>query len=458
MPALLALVLFVISSVAAAQGTAQYMTEPSLSPDRSEIVFVAGGDIWSVPADGGQAHLLVSHPANESRPLFSPDGRFLAFGSNRTGNGDIYILDLAGGSLRRLTFDDAGEQLDAWSRDGKWIYFSSNGRDIAGMNDIYRVAAAGGTPMTVSADRYTSEFQATPLADGSIIFAARGTSAGQWWRRGRSHLDESELWQKTGDSYKELAPRGAKQMWPMATADGARIFYVSDRTGVQNIWSIARGGSARQITNFTDGRVLWPSLSADGDEIVFERAFRIWKMKTGGGSPREVPIRLRGAASSPMNERVSLSSQIRELALSPDGRKVALVARGEVFAASSKDSGEAVRVTTTVAPESFVTWSPDSKRLVYVSERDGVMSLFQYDFGTETETQLTRGTHADTSPVFSPDGMSLAFIRNARAVFVLDIEAKSEREVCPIFTDPVPLLGGDTVKWSPDGKWIAFLT
>ena len=146
------------------------MTEPSLSPDRKEIAFVSGGDIWSVPADGGAARLLVSYAANESWPLFSPDGRFLAFGSNRTGDGDIYSLELDSGSLRRLTFDDANDQLDAWSRDGKWIYFTSSSRDISGMNDIYRVAASGGTPMQVSSDRYTSEFQASPLADGSIVF------------------------------------------------------------------------------------------------------------------------------------------------------------------------------------------------------------------------------------------------------------------------------------------------
>ena len=456
--ALASLFLFSSSGFTFAQNVTPYMTEPSLSPDRKEIVFVSGGDIWSVPAAGGQASLLVSHPATESKPLFSPDGRFLAFGSNRTGNGDIYILELENGNLRRLTFDDSNDQLDAWSRDGKWIYFTSSSRDISGMNDIYRVAASGGTPMQVSSDRYTNEFEASPLADGSIIFAARGNAAGQWWRKGRSHLDESSIWQKTGDAYQELTPAGAKQMWPMATADGSRIFFVSDRTGPQNIWSMPRGGQAKQLTNFTDGRVLWASMSYDGQEIVFERNFRIWKMKTDGGKAAEVPITLRGAASSPMNERMSLSSQIRELALSPDGKKVAVIARGEVFAASAKDGGEATRITNTVAPESSVTWSPDSKKLVYASERDGSMEIFQYDFATETETQLTRGQNMDALPVFSPDGKSLAFIRNARALFVYDMESKQEREVCKIFTDPVPIGGSDTFKWSPDGKWISFLT
>src|SRR5436190_6156845 len=94
-----------------------YFTEPSLSPDRKEIAFVSGGDIWTVPAAGGIASLLVSHSANEARPLFSPDGKQLAFISTRTGNGDIYLLTFATGELKRLTFDDGLDQLDGWSRD-----------------------------------------------------------------------------------------------------------------------------------------------------------------------------------------------------------------------------------------------------------------------------------------------------------------------------------------------------
>src|ERR687883_677732 len=109
-----------------------YFYEPAISPDRREIAFVSGGDIWTVPAEGGEARLLVSHPATELKPLYSPDGRRLAFVSTRTGNGDIYLLDFATGDLRRLTFDDAPDQLEAWSYDGKWIYFSSPTHEVGG--------------------------------------------------------------------------------------------------------------------------------------------------------------------------------------------------------------------------------------------------------------------------------------------------------------------------------------
>ncbi|MDQ3321592.1 MAG: peptidase S41, partial [Acidobacteriota bacterium] len=345
-----------------AQNSQSYLTEPAISPDRKEIAFVSGGDIWSVSSTGGAAQLLVSHPATESRPLYSPDGKKLAFVSNRTGGGDVYVLNFETNDLQRLTFDSAPEQLDAWSRDGEWIYFSSNATDIAGMNDIFRVRASGGTPLPFSADRYTNEFGAALAPDGTMAFTARGISNSQWWRKGRSHIDESEIWLKKDAGYERILPTGAKQLWTMWSADGSRIYFVSDRSGAQNIWTLPLKGQAKQLTNFTDGRVLWANISNDGKQIVFERNFGIWQMDTGGGKPGQIPITLRGTAANPLAERVSLSSQIREFSLSPDGKKVALAARGEIFAALSKEANEAVRITSTPAPESFVAWSPDSRK------------------------------------------------------------------------------------------------
>ena len=171
------------------------LSEPAISPDRREIAFVAGGDIWTVPASGGEARLLVSDPAYDSRPLYSPDGSKLAFMSNRSGGGDIYVFTFTTGQTQRITFDDVNEQLDAWSRDGQWLYFSSGTKDVNGMNDVYRVHAAGGTPMPVSADRFTPEYWAAPSpADpNTIAITARGVTSSQWWRHGHSHLDEAEI-------------------------------------------------------------------------------------------------------------------------------------------------------------------------------------------------------------------------------------------------------------------------
>ncbi|MCA1635731.1 MAG: DPP IV N-terminal domain-containing protein [Acidobacteria bacterium] len=437
-----------------------YFYEPAVSPDRAEIAFVSGGDIWTVPAEGGEARLLVSHPATEYRPLYSPDGRRLAFTSARSGNGDIYVLTFETGDLRRLTADDGFEQLDAWSRDGHWLYFSSSARDLSGSTDIYRVSVEGGTPMQVAADRYMNESAAAPAPDG-VSLALVGRGYAQWWRHGRAHIDESEIWlmrNHSTASYERLTEGGVKEMWPMWGADGRTLFYMSDRDGAENLWSLKVGAPPRQLTQFRDGRVLWPSISADGKLIVFERGFGVWKLDTSSNRAEEVRITRRGAAAGPSVERLRLTDQFEELALAPDGKKVAFVVRGEVFAASATDGGDAARVTMTAGPESQPAWAPDSRRLAYVSERDGGAQIFLYDFASNSETRLTSGAGGgDATPRFSPDGKWLAFERDGRELRVLNLESKQERVVATGSLGRPPLNSDRPFVWSPDSRWIAYM-
>ena len=436
-------------------------SEPSISPDRTEIAFSSGGDVWTAPLGGGEARLLLAHSAHDWRPFYSPDGKRIAFISNRTGGGDIYVLTFATGDLKRLTFDDGPENLDGWSRDGKWLYFSATSRDIAGMSDIYRISSEGGTPILVSAERFTSEFFSAPSPDGTVLaLNARGNASTQWWRKGHSHLDESEIWlmrEGTTTGYERLTDRGAKDIWPNWSADGKSLFFVSDRSGAENIWIKPLAGAARQVTKFTDGRVLWPNISYDGKMIVFERNFKLWKLDTSSGQPSEISISRRGAATGPMVERLSLNNQFQDLELSPDGKKIAFIARGEVFAASSRDGGDALRLSTTPEAESQLTWAPDSKRLVYVSNRFASPSIVSYDFSTRTETRLTSGEGSDSVPTFSPDGKQIGFIRNGEELRVFDVETKRERLLAKGFLNRQPFAPDKTFAWSPDSKWIAYL-
>ena len=380
--------------------------EPGISPDGREIAFTSGGDIWTVPASGGDARLLAADPAYDRRPLFSPDGRELAFVSSRTGGGDIYVVTLATGTLRRVTWDDGLEQLDGWSRDSQWIYFSSTSHDVAGMNDIFRVPREGGTPTAVTADRYVNEFGAAASPDGHrLAFSARGVGSNQWWRKAGSHIDESELWvvdidKIAGDgakAYTEITKRDARQLSPMWNADGSSLFYVADRNGVENIWTrpASATGADRAVTSFHDGRVLWPSITTDGKTVAFERNFGIWTVDTASGQAKEVPITRRGVASSPAPERTRQTNQFSDLALSPDGKKVVFVARGDVFAASAKDGGDAARVTATPAIESDPVWAPDSRRIAYVAAREGTQQLRLLRF---------RVVHRDAAHVGRRDG------------------------------------------------------
>jgi tricorn protease len=429
--------------------------EPALSPDRSEIAFVSGGDIWTVPEKGGEARLLVGHPATESRPLYSPDGTKLAFTSTRTGNGDIYVLTFATGQLTRLTYSDSAELLDSWSPDGKWLYFTSSANDVANANDIFRVNVNGGTPLEVTHDSFFNEFRGAPSPDGArLAFVAKGMSFSQWWRRGHSHIDESEIWIKElaeNGSYKRVVEEDAKQGWPMWAEDGQSIFYTSDRTGSENIFrqSVESKSPPKQITRFRDGRLLWPSISYDSREIVFERNFTIWKIDTKSGAASQVPVTLRGAVSTPAVTHQQIT-QFSDLALSPDGKKIVVVAHGDVFAASATGGGDAIRITRTPAPETDIRWSPDSNRVIYLSARNRRQQIFEYDLTRNSELQLTNSDTDDDSPAFSPDGKLLAFVRGEHDLEVLSLDTKKERTLASGF------LAQPVIAWSPDSKFIAY--
>jgi tricorn protease len=453
---------FAAMPIAQAQQSKPSFATPALSPDGKEIAFASGGDLWTAPATGGVAHLLVSDPAEESRPLYSPDGKKLAFQSTRTGSNDIYVLTFATGSLQRITYTDAPVALDAWSADGQWLYFTSSANDVAGQGDIFRVHATGGTPLEVSDERYMNEFESTPSPDGkSIVLVAKGISSSQWWRKGHAHIDETELWLKpihaptaTDAGYKLLVPADAKHAWPMFTPDGKQIYFMSDKSGAENIWvADAATGEAKEVTSFKSGRCLWPTLSHDGKTIVFERDFSIWSLNTASGKAAHVDIELRGVPNTPGITHMQIASW-SGLALSPDGKKVAVAAHGDIFAAGSKEGGEPQRITSTDSAESDPQWSPDSTKLVYLSERDGGSSLYEYDFNTATERALTHSTALDIAPVFSPDGKSLAYLRNRKELHILTLATMADKTVA---TGEISAYSSGSVAFSPDSHWVVYV-
>ncbi len=458
--ALPSLLLILASSLPALAQTAKpSLQTPALSPDGKEIAFASGGDIWTAPSAGGEAHLLISDPADESRPLYSPDGTKLAFISTRTGLGDIYVLTLATGDLARLTFSDSLSNLDGWSRDGQWIYFTSNTTDVPGQGDILRVRATGGTPLEVSRERYLNEFESAPSPDGTqVALLAKGISSAQWWRNGHAHIDETELWLKplaapspTDAGYHRLLPADAKHAWPMWSPDGKTLFYMSDKSGAENIWSAnAASGAERQVTHFTSGRCLWPSISYDGKTIVFEREFAVWKLDTASGRANEVAVTLRGAPSAAAVAYTPLNHW-QDLAVAPDGNKLAVIDHGDVFAVGAKEGGEAQRLTPTEAAESTPHWSPDSTKLVYLSQRDHGASVYLYDFATHTERALTQGPNLDANPTWSPDGKSLAFLRNRKELHVLTLDGLKDRVLAHGEID------NSVLAWSPDSHWVVFV-
>jgi len=442
---------------------APLMAEPALSPNHAEIAFVSGGDIWTVPLTGGEARLLISHPATESRPLYSPDGTRLAFVSTRTGIADIYVLDLRDGALKRLTFDDARNLLDAWAPDGKSLYYSSNRADIGNMNDLYKIPAEGGTAVAVSADRYGDESQAAPHpTNNTIAFTSGSMAVSQWWRKGHAHIDETRLTLVTPDPqggaphYEPLLDNHAKNLWPLWSADGKQLFFVSDRSGTENFWALTPGSQPRQLTHFTEGRVLWPGIARDGKSIVFERDFAIWSFDPATLKTAAIPITLRGTPSGPATTHLSLPANFSDLELSPDGKKIAFVARGQIFAASAKDGGAAVRLTQTGTQENQLAWAPNNRQLVFVSDRDGVEQIYLYDLGKETETRLTNSPFKDQNPVWSPDGKQIAYVHDGRELHVLTLDTNADRTLTTQKFRNLTNFAAKPVSWSPDGQWLAY--
>jgi C-terminal processing protease CtpA/Prc/Tol biopolymer transport system component len=252
---------------------------------------------------------------------------------------------------------------------------------------------------------------------------------------------------------------GAKHAWPAWTRDGAAITFMSDSGGTENLWRLALAPGARPepLTHFTDGRLLYPSRAANSDAMVFERDMGVWRLDPATGQAKPVAIALRGAAAREERRHVSLSNFSR-MAVSPDGQKVAVIAHGEIFAAPAKDGGPATRLTTSIGAERELAWSPDSRRIVHVTERGLDRLLAEIDVASGKETILTR-TGIASVPAYAPDGKSIAYVLDDQQLRLLTPPrtglAGSDRL---LFTGALATdeRTGPRPVWSPDGAWIAF--
>ena len=256
-------------------------------------------------------------------------------------------MTLGDGAVERLTHDDVTPDLNAWASDGRSIYFSTPVHNLAYQEDIYRVTVDGGTPMPVLHEDFVNSMDGVPSPDGRELLYVRN-GFGQWWRRGHSHIDQSEITiENLSEKRFETVTDGeAKDRWPMWAPDGRSLYYVSDKSGGGDALWGRSGGRARQLTQLGAGRVLYPSLSRDGKLIVFERSQRIWAYDTESAATREVSIELRGTPNVSTPAHVTLTTCLSALSLSPDDKKLAFVARGKVFAASA--SGRRRRGSRTV--------------------------------------------------------------------------------------------------------------
>ena len=372
-----------------------YPQVPSLTPDASFAIFSWAGDLWSVPASGGAATRLTSHPADELASAVSPDGSMIAFESNREGSQNLYVADLTrvGDTLiastpRRVTIADASHNLSGWTPEGDALLFSSyQERDIYREEHMYRAPIDGG-PVT----RLTDAFGEHPVMsrDGERVVFARGSNT--TFRPKYRGTATGEIWEfrpSTGDFFR-ITSDDSDDMQPFPLPDGSTVFIASS-SGQYNLARMSPGGRQPEaLTEFQPGASPFEGMetiahgvrdldvSADGSTAIFA----VWDtlftldLSANNPTPRAIDIVISGDTDAGTATPMDLDRMASEAAMSPDGKSIAIVARGEIFVRSTDEGRPARRVTASEARDQQIAWSPDGSKLYFVSDRDGSEGIY----------------------------------------------------------------------------------
>jgi len=324
-----------------------------------KIVFSYLGDLWLVDENGSNPHRLTVHEARDIYPRFSPDGKWIAFSSNRYGNYDVFVIPAEGGRARQLTFHSGADTVVGWSRDSKRVVFSSaRGRVFPGIPSLYEVALDGGLEEPLPIDwGYWGSYS----PDGKRFAYNRHPMV--WSRKHYRGSYAADLWVLDVDnkSSKKLldadVPDAEKpnNFWPMYGK--GEIYFVSDREvhakagspeavrSTNNIWKIPEGGGKPvQVTHHKDGSLFFPSISSDGKVIVYEDDFGLWKLDTASGKTSEVKIDLVSDDKENEFSLLTIHNDADSYDLSPSTKRAVISAHGEIFTIAV-DRGDVTRVT-----------------------------------------------------------------------------------------------------------------
>jgi len=430
------------------------------------IAFSYMGDIWVAGEDGSNPVRLTVNTARETYPRFSPDGRWIAFSSNRFGNNDVFVVSASGGIPRQLTFFSGADDVVGWSRDGQQVLFRSAHGDGAFPNvaTLYQVALTGGPEKPLPVDwGYYGDFS----PDGKSLVFNRHPAT--WTRKHYRGSYAADLWiadlaQKT---YRQLLPDDQfNRYWPMWGSDN-NIYFVADPLpneknvkpgalevykSANNIYRVpAGGGQAVQLTKHTSGSLFWPSMSADGKTIVYEESFGVWKLDVASGRTTEIKIDVATDDKENEFEVATVQNEVDSFDLSPSGQRAVISARGQIMTIAT-NRGDITRI----APDMMATrsqspkWSPDGKFVAYVSDKSGRDEIWMTDPEGRTPKQITNLDNEKAAMQWTPDSKALLYTAADKKLYSYSV---ADAKTATISSDTVGRIGNFAI--SPDSKWVA---
>ncbi len=435
---------------------------PALSPDGKTLAFDWNGDIWSVPIEGGTARPLTAHPASDHTPRFSPDGKEIAFISEREGSPQLFVMPASGGAPTQITFHSAGYSLYEWMPDGKgWLVGAQRDRGWSRRNNdrlqiVHRwTDASKRLADELVFDDYAQNGTLSP--EGSVVLFNR--EGPEWWRKGYVGSQSAQIWAFNRDSkaFSRIDTGSFDSRWPMFGSK-KKVYYACSQGGCFNIWEHDLDNKQnRQLTHFRDDATVFPCISRNGATIVFRHLFDLYRIKPGSDE-KPVKIDIFRDDDRPV-ERIDrrVLTLASAASFTADGLEIAMVVGGDVWVMDT-ELREPRRVTHTPEEERQPIFSPDGKVLYFVSDAGGKPEIWRASrvgdqpwFRTESFKleRLTDDGEEKSRLSFSPDGSKLSYVRGRGDLYVADADGKNPRRIIESWNDP-------QYDWSPDGKWLVY--